>query len=225
MNILETLLTFNPFKNYHCEFPLNIARTDILWYWCSSCLSYSNNFCRTAQWFCCAKIDISRATKAIWPKLSCNILWHLVLPIGVKVYVFSVKHVFLTECNIAKYCKLSLYYTLLGHSWVWHWICCADWGCIATSVWICTTNSVSSEALSAYVSLCQKLWIIIREDQLLLAKKIRCSDNRYSQGSKPGKLLRFDFCYIPLWESYVCFRWKLYYICNRKIHVGHAKSW
>ena len=45
----------------------------------------------------------------------------------------------------------------------------------------------------------------------------------YSSGAKLWKLLRFDFCCTPLWESYNCTRYKLYHICNRETRVGYTK--
>ena len=45
-----------------------------------------------------------------------------------------------------------------------------------------------------------------------------------SSGTKLWKLLGFDFCCTPIWESYHCTRYKLYHICNQKIHVGYVKS-
>ena len=53
----------------------------------------------------------------------------------------------------------------------------------------------------------------------------------YSPGAKLWKLLRLNFCCTPLnppsplWESYRCTTYKLYHICNQKVHLGHAKSW
>ena len=46
----------------------------------------------------------------------------------------------------------------------------------------------------------------------------------FSPGAKHRKVFRFDFCHIPLCESYLSVWRKLYHICNKKIHVGHAKS-